>query len=63
MMTPIKMLTEIERRQKYLDMMKAEAEVLKSLVIIISCLRNNPAERPTTANVLKHLKGLKVCTI
>ena len=60
-MTAIKVLTEIERRQKYLDMMTAQAEVLKSLVV--RCLKNDPAERPTTANVLEVLKGLKVRTV
>ena len=56
----VKGFTEIERRQKYLDMidmMTAEAEVLKSLVV--GCLDNDPAKRPTTANVLEVLKGLK----
>ena len=57
----VKGFTEVERRQKYLDRMTAEAEVLKSLVI--RCLDNDPAKRPTAANVLEVLKGLKVCTI
>ena len=57
----VKGFTEVERRQKYLDRITAEAEVLKSLVI--RCLDNDPAKRPTAANVLEMLKGLKVCTI
>ena len=60
-MKPVKMLTEIERRQKYLDVMTADAKVLKSLVV--SCLHNDPTKRPTTANVLKMLKGLKLCVV
>ena len=57
-MKPIKMLTEVERRQKYLDMMTAEAEVLKSLVV--RCLENDPANRPTSADLLKTLNQLEV---
>ena len=57
----VKGFTEVERRQKYLDMMTAEAKVLKGLVIC--CLDNDPAKRPTTAHVLKVLKELKVCDI
>ena len=56
----VKGFTEVERRQKYLDMMTAEAKLLKSLAI--RCLDNDPAKRPTTGNVLEELKGLKVCT-
>ena len=61
-MKPIKVLTEVERRQKYLAMMTAEAPgVLKS--IVICCLDINPESRPTAANILKDLKRLKVCVI
>ena len=60
-MKPVKMLTEIERRQKYLDMMTADAEVLKSLAVC--CLHNDPTKRPTTANVLKMLRELKLCVV
>ena len=60
-MKPVKVLTEIECSQKYLDMMTADAEALKSLVV--RCLHNDPAKRPTTANVLKILKELKICVV
>ena len=50
--------TEVQRRQKYLDMMTVEAEVLKSLVI--RCLDNDPEKRPTAAGVLEVLSKLKV---
>ena len=60
-MKPIKMFTEVERRQKYLDMMMVEAKVLKSLVV--RCLDNDPASRPKAANILEVLKELKVCDI
>ena len=60
-MKPIKLLTEVERRQKYLDVMTVEARVLKSLVI--RCLDNDPARRPTAAYLLKSLKELKVGVI
>ena len=55
----VKGFTEIERRHKYLDMMTAEAAKLKSLAI--RCLDNDPAKRPTAADVLDILKELKVC--
>ena len=57
-MNPIKTLTEIERRQKYLDMMMEGAEVLKLLVVC--CLDNDPEKRPTAAGILEVLKALKV---
>ena len=60
-MKPVKVLTEIERRQGYLDMMTADAEVLKSLAVC--CLHNDPTKRPTTANVLKMLNELKLCVV
>ena len=60
-MKPIKVLTEVERRQKYLDMMTAEAEVLKSLVV--RCLDNDPANRPTSADLLKTLNQLEVSIV
>lgn len=58
-MKPVNFYTEIERRQKYLNMMMviAEAEVLKSLVV--RCLDNDPTKRPTAANVLEVLNELK----
>ena len=57
----VKGFTEVERRQRYLDMMVVEAEVLKSLVI--RCLDNDPTKRPAAKDVLKQLKELKVCII
>lgn len=60
-MKPVKVLTEVERRQRYLDVMTVRAKKLKSLVI--QCLDNNPAKRPAAANVLDVLKELKVCII
>ena len=50
-------LTEVERRQKYVDKMKENAKEIKSLVI--SCLDENPKMRPATAKVLENLKELK----
>ena len=60
-MSPIKILNEIERRQKYLDMMMEGAEVLKLLVVC--CLDNDPEKRPTAAGVLEVLRALKVGNI
>jgi len=51
-------LSEVERRKEYLDEMAKEAEGLKSLAE--SCLSNNPAKRPTIADVSK---GIKVCVV
>ena len=50
-------LTEVERRQKYVDKMKENAREIKSL--IISCLDENPKMRPATAKVLENIKELK----
>ena len=58
-MKPVKTFTEVERRQRYLDVMTGEAGKLKSLVV--RCLDNDPAKRPAAANVLEELKELKVC--
>jgi len=52
-------LTEVQRRQKYLDKITGGAEVLKPL--IESCLSNDPAKRPTMAAAIEVLKGIKVC--
>lgn len=59
----VKGLTEVERRQKYLDMMTAEeAGVLK--ILAISCLDNDPDNRPAATSVVNMLKEmkLKVCS-
>ena len=49
--------TEIERRQKYIDMMKSEDSTLKKMVI--DCLDNDPSKRPTAADLLRMLKSQK----
>jgi len=52
--------TEVERRQKYLDKMTEEMEMLKSLVI--SCLDNCQSRRPEIEDIPVHLDGLlRVC--
>ena len=51
-------LSEVERRQAYLDMMKDGAEVLKPLVK--ACLHNVASKRPTIAAVFQLLEPLKV---
>ena len=50
-------LSEIERRQQYLDKIIGEAEVLKSLVE--ECLDDDPAVRPTIATVCGRIKASK----
>ena len=54
----LKALSEVERRQAYVDKMKGGAEVLKPLVK--SCLNNFPSKRPPIAAVFKLLEPLKV---
>ena len=51
------LLTEVERRQKYVDKMIGTAEEIKPLVL--SCLNENPIMRPATAKVLEKVKELK----
>ena len=50
-------LSEVERRQKYLDKMIGEAEVLRSLVE--ECLDDDPVVRPTIATVCKGIQVSK----
>ena len=50
-------LTEVQRRQKYLEKMTDEMEVLKPLVE--DCLSNHPDKRPTILQVSEKLKSLK----
>ena len=50
-------LSEIQRRQHYLDKMVGGAAGLKSLVI--SCLDDNPKSRPLVAQVSTEIKRLK----
>ena len=48
-------LSEVERRQQYLDKMTGAAIVLRSLTE--ECLQYVPAERPTIANVHERIQG------
>ena len=50
-------LSEVERRQQYLDTMIGEAKVLKSLVE--ECLDYDPAVRPTIATVCERIQVSK----
>ena len=47
-------LSEVERRQQYLDKMIGEAEVLRPLVE--ECLDYDPAVRPTIATVCERIQ-------
>ena len=54
-------LSEVERRQRYLDSMTGDAADLKPLVA--SCLNDNPKNRPPVAQVSIAIKMLKdVCS-
>ena len=50
-------LSEVERRQQYLDKMIGEAEVLRRLVE--ECLEDDPAMRPTIATVCERIQVSK----
>ena len=50
-------LSEVERRQQYLDKMIGEAEVLRPLVE--ECLDDDPTVRPTTATVCERIRVSK----
>ena len=50
-------LSEVERRQQYLDMMIGESRVIRPLVVM--CLNDDPAERPTIAAVCKEIRMVK----
>jgi len=53
-------LSEVERRQQYLDKLKGDAEVLRPLVE--ECLDDDPAVRPTIAAVCERIQVSKdVC--
>ena len=54
-------LSEVERRQQYLDKMMGEAEVLKPLVE--ECLDDDPAVRPTIATVCDRIQVSKYACI
>jgi len=49
--------SEVERRQNYLDKLGGEAEVLKPLVV--RCLDNDPAVRPTITTICEKIKLIK----
>ena len=50
-------LSEVERRQQYLDKMIGEAKILRPLVE--ECLNNDPARRPTIEIVSERIKEMK----
>ena len=54
-------LSEVERRQQYLDKMIGEAEVLKPLVE--ECLDNDPARRPTIEIVSESMRQTKTICV
>ena len=53
-------LTEVQRRQEYLDKMTGEAEVLRPLVE--ACLDNDPVKRPSIIELSERILALKVCS-
>ena len=53
-----KVFSEVERRQKYLDKMIGEVEVLRPLVE--ECLSNDPANRPTIEIVSERIGEIKI---
>ena len=54
-------LSEIERRQQYLDAMTVEAAALKEMVM--KCLDDDPDQRPPIQEVSKMIKSFKVMVI
>ena len=57
----LKALSEVERRQQYLDEVTGEAEVLTPLMK--DCLNNDPTMRPSMLKLSCKIKPLKVCVI
>ena len=57
----LKALSEVERRQQYLDEVTGEAEVLTPLMK--DCLNNNSTMRPSMFDLSSKIKPLKVCVI
>ena len=55
-----KAFTEVERRRKYLDKLRGEAEVLRPLVE--ACLDNDPDVRPPIKVLALEIVKFKVCT-
>ena len=54
-------LSEVERRQQYIDMMTGGAADLKPL--IMSCLEDDPELRPSVTDISERLKKMKeVCS-
>ena len=53
-----KAFTEVERRQRYLDKMRGEAEVLRPLVE--ACLDNDPDRRPPIKDLALRIEKFKV---
>ena len=54
-------LSEVERRQKYMDKMTGKAALFKELVE--QCLNDNPNERPTIQHISSFIKPVKVKNI
>jgi len=50
-------LSEVERRQQYLNKLKGEAAVLRPLVI--ACLDDDPAKRPAIADVSEKIQDVR----
>ena len=57
----LKALSEVERRQQYLDEMTGETEVLTPLMK--DCINNDPTMRPSMFELSSKIKPLKVCVI
>lgn len=52
--------TEVQRRQKYLDLMSDELKLLKN--VAVACLDNVPDKRPAICKIAKELEIYKVCS-
>ena len=54
------MLSEVERRQHYLDMITGGDVDLKPLAVL--CLQDSPSTRPSAMDTAERIKGMKeVC--
>ena len=51
------LLSEVERRQQYIDMMTGSNADLKPLMI--SCLKDDPDSRPSVADISERIKAMK----
>ena len=56
-------LSEVGRRQQYLDKMIGENAVTVLRQLVEGCLNDNPIERPTIQNVKDVIERLKVCKL